>query len=101
MKKQTQEEEYKAMGFPLMPSGRINHHLWYGRKFGHASAKDSTWKYDGFKTFNKFRNSENPHKYPVGSHVCCGSRKAYCHKTGCKNRIELDHVLDDLSDLKG
>ena len=69
------------MGFPLMPSGRINHHLWYGRKFGLCSVKDSTW--------NKIK----------GEHTCCKSQRAYCHKVGCKNRKEIS-IDDDLSDLK-
>lgn len=86
----TQTDEYLSMGFKLMPSGRLNHHLWYGRKFGLSSTKDSSWKWE--------KGME--HKAGHGQHICCKSRRAYCHKVGCKNRIELSKVLDDLSDLK-
>jgi hypothetical protein len=84
----TQQQEYLKMGFELMPSGRINHHLWYGRKFGHASVRDSTWTWEEGKE----------HKIGCGFHKCCGSRKAYCHKVGCKNRLSAED--DDYSDLK-
>lgn len=77
----TQEQEYKEMGLKMMPSGRINHHHWYREKFGLCSVKDSTW-------------SKKKHH-----HTCCKSRKAYCHLSGCKNRVEIG-ADDDYSDLK-
>ena len=91
MKDDKQIAEYLEMGFKLMPSGRINHHLWYGRKFGLSSAKDSTWRSSVGKKAGKCSK---------GYHVCCGSKKAYCHNMGCKNRVPLEELPDDLSDLK-
>lgn len=82
-----QTQEYLAMGFKLLPSGRLNHNLWYGRKFGLSSKKDTTW------TRNKKKKGDQ------GEHSCCGSKRAYCHKTGCKNRREILGD-DDYSDLK-
>ncbi len=87
--RKTQVQEYLDMGFELMPSGRINHHLWYGRKFGLSTMKDSTWRWEKGKE----------HKIGCGYHSCCRSRKAYCHKVGCVNRREIS-AEDDLSDLK-
>ena len=81
-------EEYLAMGFELMPSGRINHHWWYCRKYIKGSTKDKTWIWD-----------EDPQEQGIqrhGHHSCCSSKKAYCHKVGCVNR----KLADDLSDLK-
>lgn len=74
-------EEYLAMGFELMPSGRVNEHKWYKQKFGRGSVKDTTW-------------SRENHW-----HSCCMSKRAYRHKLGCKNRKEL-LADDDYSDLK-
>jgi hypothetical protein len=88
----TQEQEYLSMGFKLMPSGRINHNLWYIRKFGRSSVKDSTWKYTHVKKWGGIG-------YKRGEHTCCKSKKAYCHRVGCKNRKEL-LTEDDYSDLK-
>lgn len=82
------QQEYLSMGFMLMPCGKENHHKWYCRKFVKGSARDSTWKWDrGFE------------RVPLhGFHSCCGSRKAYCHLVGCRNRVEL-LADDDYSDL--
>lgn len=84
----TQEKEYIAMGFKLMPSGRINHHWWYCAKFQKGSVKDSTWIWD------EPPRAQGEHRY--GHHTCCQSKKAYCHRLGCKNR----KLIDDYSDLK-
>jgi hypothetical protein len=89
----TQKEEYLQMGFKLLPSGRIDHHLWYGRKFGLSSMKDSTWVSKAVKKVGKYNT------YP-GYHKCCKSQRSYCHKIGCKNRKDLLDDSDDYSDLK-
>lgn len=83
-----QKQEYLKMGLDLTPSGKINHHKWYCRKFDKGSTKDSTWKKGGSKS-----------GCAGGYHACCGSKKAYCHNAGCKNRRELLGD-DDYSDLK-
>lgn len=76
------EEEYIAMGLEFLPSGQMNEHQYYKRKYGLASVKDSSW--------SKRKRW----------HRCCKSKRAYRHKMGCKNRIALTEIEDDLSDLK-
>lgn len=86
---ENQTKEYLAMGFKLMPSGRINHHWFYCAKFQKGSKRDKTWIRDGKNIRPGLRSSK-------GHHDCCMSKKAYCHKVGCVNR----RSIDDLSDLK-
>lgn len=64
------------------PSGCVNSDKLEKLIYGHFCKKDSTW--------SKIKSW----------HSCCKSKRAYRHKARCKNRIPLDKVLDDLSDLK-
>ncbi len=76
-----QLEEYFDMGFKLMPSGQVDEYKYYKEKYGVSSKKDFTWvALDSW-------------------HDCCKSRRAYRHKSGCKNRKEYKEDYSDLKDL--
>lgn len=76
------------MGFKLLPSGRINHHKYYCNKFIKGSVKDKTWIWD--------EPPQGKGNHRCGHHICCFSKKPYCHLSHCLNKI----LADDLSDLK-
>lgn len=85
----TKKERYVAAGLPLCPGGTINEYQWQLHLGGGiASMRDATWK----------RTGTSKHGAPIGTHTCCGSKRSYRHKVGCKMIEQLNS--DDLSDLK-
>lgn len=85
----TKRTQYIQAGLPLCPSGVINEYQYQKHLAGGVgSMRDKTWK----------RTGTGKHGNPVGLHTCCGSKRSYRHKVGCKMMAQLDS--DDLSDLK-
>lgn len=79
-----QKEYARANGIKMNPGGTVNSYQLAKFRGRLGSRKDHTW----------VRNENNPSK---GHHSCCGSKRDYYHKIGCK---AAGGGPDDLSDLK-